>query len=147
MFDQYELHWRALLEAGAITRAEYDRATFQQHYRTPAECAAPFQDPSSAISRAGLVLERSFTRVTPCPYAEDFRRTGDGAAFAKAYIPTLRSWSESTFAGALDPARPLGERQALIDRFYDSYEAEVARNPTGHGMDYVHCFMQIRKRA
>jgi hypothetical protein len=147
MFDQYEKHWRGLFDAGAITRAEYDRATFQQHYRTPAECAAPFYDPTSAVSRAGLELVRSFTRVTPCPYAADFARQGDAAAFAKAYIPTLRSWSESTFAGALDPARPPAERAALVDRFYDSYEADVARDPVGHGMDYVHCFMQIRKRG
>ena len=69
------------------------------------------------------------------------------AAFAKAYIPTLRSWSESTFAGALDPQRPAAERAAIIDRFYDSYESAVAANPQGHGMDYVHCFMQIRKRG
>ena len=69
------------------------------------------------------------------------------AAFAKAYIPTLRSWSESTFAGALDPARPAAERAEIIDRFYDSYEQAVAKEPEGHGMDYVHCFMQIRKRA
>ena len=88
-----------------------------------------------------------FTRVTACPYAQDFRRHGDAAAFAKAYIPTLRSWSESTFAGALDPARPAGERAAIIDRFYDSYESAVAAAPQGHGMDYVHCFMQIRKRG
>jgi hypothetical protein len=147
MFDQYERHWRALHEAGAITRAEYDRATFQQHYRTPEECAAPFRDPGSAVSRAGLELVKIFTRVTPCPYAVDFRRHGDAAAFAKAYIPTLRSWSESTFAGALDPARPAAERAEIIDRFYDSYEQAVAKEPEGHGMDYVHCFMQIRKRA
>jgi hypothetical protein len=146
MFDQYERHWRGLFETGAITRTEYDRATFQQHYRTPEECAAPFRDPNSAVSRAGLELVRSFTRVTPCPYATAFQRDSDPAGFAKSYIPTLRSWSESTFFGALDPARPLDERQSLIDRYYDSYEADVAARPEGHGMDYVHCFMQIRKR-
>jgi hypothetical protein len=146
MFDQYEKHWRGLFDAKAITQAEYDRATFQQHYRTPEECAAPFHDPQSSVARAGLVLEKIFTRVTPCPYATDFARSGDAAGFAKAYIPTLRSWSESTFAGALDPARPSSERQQIVDRFYDSYEADVARKPEGHGMDYVHCIMQIRKR-
>jgi hypothetical protein len=146
MFDQYERHWRDLFEAGAITRAEYDRATFQQHYRTPDECAAPFRDPESFVSRAGLELVRSFTRVTRCPYAAAFERDRDATGFARSYIPTLRSWSESTFFGALDPSRPLEERQALIDRYYAAYEADVAAHPEGHGMDYVHCFMQIRKR-
>ena len=147
MFDQYEKHWRGLFDAGAITRAEYDRATFQQHYRTPEECAAPFRDPNSAILRAGLELRKCFTRVTQCPYAADFAREGEAAAFARAYIPTLRSWSESTFMSALDAARPIEQRREIIDRFYGAYQADVARDPEGHGMDYVHCFMQIRKRG
>ena len=60
-------------------------------------------------------------------------------------MPTLRSWTETTFAGALDPARPAAERTAILDAFYGAYEAEVARAPDGHGMDYVHCVMEISK--
>ncbi len=92
------------------------------------------------------MLDKVFTTVTACPYAEAFRRDGDAAIFARAYVPTLRSWSETVFAGALDPARPAQERAAIVDEFYGAYEAEVAAKPEGHAMDYVHCFMKISKR-
>ena len=80
------------------------------------------------------------------PYATAFRSHGDAEAFAHAYIPTLRSWTESTFFSALDPSRSEDERRAIIDSYYGAYQADVAANPEGHGMDYVHCFMAIEER-
>lgn len=145
MFDSFTARWRDLMEAGRISEAEFRAATFQQFYRTPDEYAAPLRDPHSPVSQAGLRLERIFTAVTPCPFAARFAQTGDAAAFASAYVPTLRSWSEIVFAGALDATRPTVERQQIVDAFYASYEAEVARRPDGNGMDYVHCFMVIAK--
>jgi hypothetical protein len=147
MFDSFARHWRDLLRAGRINETEYVNATFQQFYRTPNEFAAPLRDPASAVSRAGLKLETMFTMVTPCPYAEEFQPHRDASAFAKAYVPTLRSWSETVFAGALDPSRPAQERAAIIDDFYSAYEAEVARAPEGHRMDYVHCVTEISKAS
>jgi hypothetical protein len=145
MFDAFARHWRGLRDAGRISPAEYADATFQQFYKTPDEFAAPFRDPESAVSRAGLRLEHISTILTPCPYAEDFERHRDAAAFARAYVPTLRSWSETVFAGALNPARPAAERAGIVDEFYGAYEADVARAPEGHRMDYVHCVMEIAK--
>jgi hypothetical protein len=145
MFDSFARHWRNLFRAGRINEAEYANATFQQFYRTRDEFAAPFRDPNSSVSRAGLKLETIFTMVTPCPYAEEFKRKGDAPAFAKAYVPTLRSWSETVFAGALNPSRSAAERAAIIDDFYGAYEVEVAAGPEGHRMDYVHCVTEIAK--
>ncbi len=145
MFDAFTRHWRDLLAAGRITETEYRNATFQQFYKTPDEFAAPFRDETSPVAKAGLRLERISTAVTPCPYAADHLRHGDSGAFASAYVPTLRSWSETVFAGALDPKRPAEMRAAIVDEFYDAYRAEVARAPEGHAMDYVHCFMEIAK--
>ena len=147
MFDTFAKHWRALAAAGAITTAEYQAGTLQQFYRTVAEFTAPFEDRGSPVRRAGLRLDHVSTRTTACPYREAFRRHGDAAAFARAYLPTLRSWTESTFMSALDPARDVAERRSLIDRFYRAYEADVAASPEGHGMDYVHCFLAITKEA
>ena len=146
MFDTFARHWRDLAEAGTITAAEYAAGTLQQFYKTVGEFTAPFDDPDSAVRRAGLVLDHVSTRVTPCPYAARFRQHGDATAFAKAYLPTLRSWTESTFFGALDPARPEQRRQAIVDGFYAAYEADVAAKPDGHGMDYVHCFLAATKQ-
>jgi hypothetical protein len=64
---------------------------------------------------------------------------------SRAYIPTLRSWTESTFFGALAPTRPLEERQDILDRYYGAYETLVRENPVGHGMDYVHVYLTIAK--
>lgn len=145
MFAEFARLWRALHEAGTITDAEYRAATFPQFYKTPAEFAQPFIEAGSPVAQAGLRLDHISTRVTGCPYAADFKRHGDPQAFAKAYIPTLRSWTESTFAGALDKGRDATERQSIIDHFYQSYEHAVAATPAGHAMDYVHCFMVITK--
>ncbi|CAN5420875.1 hypothetical protein BH10PSE7_BH10PSE7_18010 [soil metagenome] len=145
MFDAFARHWRDLHTAGRISAEEYRNATFQQFYKTPAEFAAPFRDPNSPVSRAGLRLDHISTVVTACPYAAAYRRHGDAAAFAEAYLPTLRSWSETVFAGALDRQRPAEDRAAIVDDFYNAYQAEVARDPNGHAMDYVHCFMSITK--
>jgi len=147
MFDSFARHWRDLYKAGRIGEAEYVNATFQQFYKTPDEFAAPFRDPASPVSRAGLRLEHISTMTTPCPYAAAFAEHRDAAAFAKAYVPTLRSWSETVFAGALDASRPSGERAAILDTFYEAYESAVAAAPEGHGMDYVHCIMEISKAA
>ena len=146
MFDTFAKHWRGLLQAGTITEPEYQAGTLQQFYKTVEDFIAPLRDAASPVRRAGLVLDHVSTRVTACPYAARFRQHGDAAAFAKAYIPTLRSWTESTFFGALDPERPLPQRQGIIDRFYGAYEADVAQAPQGHGMDYVHCFMTLSKQ-
>ena len=146
MFDSFARHWRNLLQAGRISETEYINATFQQFYKTPDEFAAPFRDPHSSVSRAGLKLESIFTMVTPCPYAAEFKQHDDAKAFAKAYVPTLRSWSETVFAGALDRSRPAAERAAIVDDFYGAYETAVAAAPEGHGMDYVHCVMEIAKQ-
>ena len=145
MFAEFARHWRRLYELGTINSREYQAATFPQFYKTPEEFAAPFIDATSPVALAGLRLDHMSTRVTGCPYAADFKRHGDARAFAKAYIPTLRSWTESTFAGAFEQRRDARDRQVIIDSFYQAYEDAVAAHPEGHAMDYVHCFMVITK--
>ena len=81
------------------------------------------------MSRRGLKLETIFTMVTPCPYAEEFKRTCDAAGFGKAYVPTLRSGSETMFAGALDPSRSVSERAAIVDDFYRAYQLKSWLRP------------------
>lgn len=145
MFGTFNRLWREMADDGTITAQEYRNTNFPQVYRTVEEFRAPLDDPQSPVRRAGLVAERVETRVVRCPFAEDFATHGDAAAFAKAYIPTLRSWSEPVFLAGLSTERPVEERGAIIDDFYGRYEALVAREPDGHGMDYVHCYMILRK--
>lgn len=145
MFDVFNDIWLALLDDGTIGRNEYTAMTLPQYYKTVAEFTAPLEDPGSPVHRAGLRLEQIETRVTPCPYAAEFNRHGDAAAFASSYIPTLRSWTESTFHSALSTDRPVEQRGEIINFFYDTYETRVRDKPEGHAMDYVHAFMTISK--
>lgn len=138
MFETFSALWRGLAADGIITEREYVATNFPQVYRTAEQFAAPLQDPASQVYRAGLRLEHIEARHLVCPYARAFAEHKDAARFARDYIPTLRSWSEPTFAAGLDPARPADERQRILDTFFDRYEALVARAPDGHGMDYIH---------
>ena len=145
MFDEFNRHWAAMAESGRITWDEYRATNFPQVYRTVDQFTAPLTA-SGPVRDAGLRLEHVETRVVRCPFAAA-HEAGDyenAAAFAKAYIPTLRSWSEPVFVAGLG-GRPASERAALVDEFYGRYEAAVADDPTGHAMDYVHCYLICRK--
>jgi hypothetical protein len=138
MFDTFDRLWRGLAEEGVITRAEYLATNFPQVYRTREQFIAPLTDEASTVRRAGLRLELAESRHLVCPFAAAFAEHGDAARFAREYIPTLRSWSEPTFASGLSAGRPAEERQAILDEFYGRYERLVAASPKGQGMDYVH---------
>lgn len=146
MHDTFAKHWRRVHRERHLTEAEYRGGTLMQFYKTVTDFTAPFMNADSSVRRAGLILDKVFTRVTGCPYAARFHQEGgDPAIFAASYLPTLRSWTESTFFGALSADRPIDERRDIVDDFYAGYQAEVAADPAGHGMDYVHCFMVISK--
>lgn len=145
MFDTFDRLWRSLVDDGLITHEEYLATNFPQVYRTTEEFTAPLTDPHNPVYRAGLRLEHVESRFTRCPYARDFESHRDAARFAREYIPTLRSWSEPTFAAGLSPARAPAQRMAILDEFYGRYERTVAAAPEGHGMDYIHIFLICRK--
>jgi len=144
LFETLAHHWRALHEDGTITLDERRRGTFMQYHRSIPEFRAPFDDPASSVSRAGLVLEHCASVLTPF---EQFAEGQDAAAFARRSVAGLRAFSESTFLGALDPARPQTERQAIVERFYAAYEADLTAQPTAHRRAAVHCFMRVTKAA
>lgn len=148
MFATFREIWLAFRAQGRLSAAEFSAMTFPQYYRTVDEFAAPLRDPAGPVAAAGLRLETIETGVTPCPYAAAFARDGgDPTAFARAYVPTLRSWSESTFFNGLSARRPEAERRQVIEDFYQAYVDRVAADPRGHAMDYVHAYMTIAKAA
>ncbi len=145
MFDTFNAIWLGFVDAGRITRVEYENMTLPQYYNTVEEFSAPLTDSGDPVHRAGLRLEHIDTRIVKCPFAEAFREHGDAARFAEEYIPTIRTWNESIYFNALDPERPLDERKAIIEDYYGTYRKMVRDNPDGHGMDYVHAYMVISK--
>ena len=64
--------------------------------------------------------------------------------YARSLIPTLRSWSETVFKTALI-GRKEDDIDKIVNKFYKSYEDEIAMNPEGHAMDYIHIIMDIEK--
>ena len=107
MFDAVPKHWRGLAKADFGGRVSFCRVPTVLQDRP--EFVAPF-DTDSPVTRAGLRLDHGSTLLTPCPFAAMFRQSRDAAAYARAFIPSVRSWSRRTFLGALSPARPQGER-------------------------------------
>ena len=145
MFDVMNRLWRALVDDGTITTAEYRRTTIPQFYRTPAEFHAPLLDRDGPVHRAGLRLVHAETRFTRCPYAARFAQDGDADHFAETYVPNTRTWSETVFVNALDAARPLSQRQAIVGRYFGSFADLVRANPEPHAMDYIHECMVMEK--
>ena len=145
MFDTFNRIWQSFIDDGRISAEEYLNMTLPQYYRTVDEFSRPLLDKTSGCYRAGLRLESIETRIVGCPFAAEFKRHGDAQTFADGLIPTLRSWNESIFYGALNPARPAQQRAAIIESYYDAYRDLVLRDPHRHGMDYVHAYIVIRK--
>ena len=147
MFDHFHKIWKVLYNKNNITKDEYERATFVQYYRTMEEFCAPFADPNSEVSRAGLVVKSSSSKLTKCPYEAAFLNAGgkmSSMEYAQSLIPTMRSWSETVFKTALK-GRDNSEINNIVDGFYQSYAEEVAKDPEGHAMDYVHIILDIEK--
>ena len=147
MFDRFTYHWKSLLNREIITEDEYKSATFPQHYRTVSEFRKPFENQNSAVYKSGLRLKSCRTRLTKCPFKQNYKKnikTMSKNNFAENLIPTMRSWSETVFRTALS-SRKEEEINYIIDKFYRSYQKEIAKNPDGHAMDYIHVIMDIEK--
>src|SRR5262249_23688786 len=145
MFDPVNALWRRFVTEGVIDSEEYVRMTLPQYYRTVEEFTRPLTDLASPAYRAGLRVEQCETRAIPCPFAAAFRQHGDAARLAREATPALRSWTETTFLAALSPERLAEEREAIIGRYYEAYEALVRESPTGYRGDYVEAYMTIAK--
>jgi len=147
MFNNFAKNWKHLQDQGLITNQEFINATFTQHYRTVEEFRKPFDDKDSVVSKSGFVLKSCETMITDCPYKMHYLKNKDTMSseeYAKNLIPTMRSWSETVFKNALID-RNENEINEIVDKFYDLYIEEVANNPEGHAMDYVHIIMDIEK--
>lgn len=154
MFSTFAKIWKEMADEGLITQEERDDATFINYYRNEKEMRNPLQ-PGSAVYESGLRLLSLEFRRTPCPFRQAWidRVAANGGKWdeesarkhAQWYIPTLRTWSNSTFYTALSESREEAERKALVEELYKRYETLVAQDPSAHGMDYVHAFMVLEK--
>ena len=150
MFNTFASIWKGMRDEDIISREEFINTSFPQYYRTVEEFCAPFKDNDSPVYKAGLRLVSAETGVVGCPYRRAFDKAGSAMSareFAESYVPTLRSWSEAVFLSGLNEARPMEERHQIVDTFYQRYEDRVASDSSGHAMDYVHCYLAVKKTA
>jgi hypothetical protein len=145
IFDTFNTLWRQLADEGIISHDEYRRTNFPQVLRTTEQFTSPLRDEKCDAWAAGLRLESIEWRTQKCPFARSFEEHRDPERFAREYVPTLRSWSEATFANGLSSDRSPHERLAVLDELYGRYEQLVAKDPEGHGMDLVDILMTCVK--
>ena len=121
--------------------------TFPNQYRSLEECAAPFAPTGGAAHAAGLRLLSAETAVVECPFNNEWRADGgDAAAAAARFVPTTRTWSNSTFVtGATNTGIAPAEADAMVDEMFARYTARVALAPEEHAMDYVHSYLHASK--
>ena len=145
MFFNFAQIWQDFMEQGLIRDDEYQKMTLPQYYNTVEEFSAPLKNVENPVYQAGLRLKQIETHITACPFAEAFKEHQDAQRFAEEYIPTIRSWNESIFFGALDQERALEDREQIIQDYYQTYQNQVMASPEIHRMDYVHAFTVIEK--
>merc|ERR1719193_413780 len=126
--------------------AEVHRATnFPNEYRTLDACVEPFAL-GSKVTAAGLVLESAECDLVECPFLNEWKagQVRDAKEHARRFVPTTRTWSNSTFvAGARACGRSPEDAAALVDELFERYSARVAADPDNHAMDYVHSYLRI----
>lgn len=126
--------------AGAEVHAQ---TNFPNEYRALDACRAAFENPF-----VGLALRSIETDVVPCPYREEWVSgpQTDARAAAEYFVPTTRTWSNSTFvSGATRAGRSPGEAAAMADDMFAKYVDLVAEDPAQHAMDYVHSYAHAEK--
>lgn len=138
MHTNFSELWRAVAgdEVHALTN-------FPNEYRPLDACRAPFENPF-----VDLALQAIETAVVPCPYREEWVSSPqtDARAAAASFVPTTRTWSNSTFvSGATRAGRSPGEAAAMADDLFAKYVDLVAEDPAQHAMDYVHSYLHAEK--
>ena len=92
---------------------------------------------------AGAALQ-TFDSAPQGTSAAPIKRTA--REHAAWFVPTTRTWSNSTYMNALDASqRSEEERKSIVDAFFQRYEERVAQAPEEHGMDYVHAYIVMEK--
>ena len=147
IFQKFFDLWSALKDNERITQEEFDNTCFANYYRTCDEIKEPFRDENSPVCTAGLRLCSVEVKHIPCTYRSylETHKDMDSKEFALWYVPTLRTWSNSTFYNALSHDRSAEERSNIVDELFDAYTKEVQQNPFQHGMDYIHTHVHIEK--
>lgn len=140
MWDSFQSSWDKLKEQGLIDEVERKGVSFPNYYRSTEEFLEGIE------KRSDLRLISAEEKIVRCPYREQFvAEKMTPLEYARAFVPTTRTWSHSTFKASLKECRTNEEKELILDQFWTNYEELVAQAPERHGMDYVHSYLVIQK--
>ncbi|KAL3937786.1 MAG: hypothetical protein SGARI_001987 [Bacillariaceae sp.] len=140
MWESFQTCWDRLAEEALIDEEERLGISFPNYYRTSEECLRGVEQVD------GLKVIDCVEKVVPCPYREAWNAGNKAGRTAREqaqwFVPTTRTWSESTFKNALKSHQ---DKEAIMDKFWSNYVDLVAEDPSIHGMDYAHTYLVIEK--
>lgn len=142
MWDSFQAAWNKLKEDGVIDEEERLGVSFPSYYRTTEE----FIDGINKCPELKLISAEE--KIVRCPYREQYvsgKSDMTPQEYAKSFVPTTKTWSNSTFRSALKDRHSEDEKDAIMAKFWANYEDLVAKAPEKHGMDYVHSYLVIEK--
>mmetsp|Transcript_8437 Transcript_8437/g.19139 ORF Transcript_8437/g.19139 Transcript_8437/m.19139 type:complete len:392 (-) Transcript_8437:114-1289(-) len=151
MYDMKYVLWQEMATEGLITQEEVDRTTFYNYYRSVDEHMDTFSE-GGAAHALGLRVKRGETRVVPCPYRAAWMAkrgaqagTPEALEYARGMVPTMRTWSNSTYTSALNEERSAEEKGKLVDELFERLAKKTAAEPTEIAMPYCHWYADITK--
>jgi hypothetical protein len=122
-----------LVASGQLEREEYERLTMPVYFRTVEELLAPLERKDSPV-RGAFTVDRAQALEVPAPFAVEFRRGGDAAAYAAAYTGFMRAVTEPVVRAALkEPER----KAATVDTLYDRVQARLLNEPERYSWRYI----------
>jgi hypothetical protein len=142
MYDALNDACLDLVEAGQVSRQGYERLTIPTYFRTQEETLAPLQRADSPV-RDALTVDRAETLEVKTPFDEEFRRTGDVAAYARALTGFLRAFSEPVARGALLVP---GTDPGIIDTLYERVRTRVTAEPERYAFHYILVVVLLTRR-
>ncbi len=130
LYDMFDDACKDLVAAGVLDRACYERFLFPVYFRSLDEMLAPLNCPGTLLGGA-FVVDRAEAMDWPPPFSTEFARTGDAAAYADAFVGSIRAWSEPICAAELVPPgeRAAGVLEALYKRAHERVVAQPERYP------------------
>jgi cyclopropane-fatty-acyl-phospholipid synthase len=130
-----------LLAAGAIDREGYETYYQPVYFRTIDELTALVTGPGARLAPL-FRLDRAETYQVEVPFVEEFRHSGDAAAFARSYTDFFRAFTEHVLQAAFptpDPAR-------LADDVFTRAERLIRDHPERYELHYVSVAALMTKR-
>jgi len=140
MWDSFETSWNELHKDGIIDDEEKQAISFPSYYRTMDEFLAGIEEVGD------FKVVSAEEKVIPCPYRKIYtagKTSMTEREYAEWFVPTTRTWSHSTFQSALNEDRT--DKDVVMAKFWENYVSLVEKNPTEHGMDYVHAHIVLEK--